>query len=140
LLFGFVILGIFIYRKKLLIVLLYFSLAVTTFVLFIPINQNLFANNKFAHELSTFSPEYIINPHSNAKSDTNFEMVEAGNLRYYSPIENSFLWGAGDGALPCVNKKQLQYFERKFGVLPQMRGKSLSDGFYSKKVQVLMPE
>jgi hypothetical protein len=140
LLFGFFTFAMFVYRKKLIITSLYLSLAITTFVVFIPLNLNLFTNNKFILELSTFTPEYSIIPHSNTKSETEFEEMHEGNLRYNSPIENSFLWGAGDGALPCINKKQLNYFERKYGIVPQMRSESLSDGFYSKEVEILLEE
>lgn len=43
-----------------------------------------------------------------------------------------FFWGTGDGPLPCVRKKQLDYFEKKYQVKPQMRSDTIKDGFYAK--------
>ena len=54
---------------------------------------------------------------------------------YNSPDENTYIWATGDGNLPCVNSKQIEYFEKNLDYIPQLRGATLSDGFYSKKVK-----
>lgn len=90
-------------------------------------------------EISNFSSKNIIFPYKNSKYDTAFEPIVNGNLKYNSPIENSFFWGSGDGDLPCVNKDQIAYFEKYFYTKPQLRTKHLKDGFYPKKVKPSEP-
>jgi hypothetical protein len=59
-----------------------------------------------------------------------------GNLLYYSPQKPPFFWLTGNGALPCVNKEQLDYFETNFHYVPQLRTENLKDGFYPKKIKL----
>ena len=54
---------------------------------------------------------------------------------YNSPDENTYIWVTGDGNLPCVNSKQIEYFEKNLDYIPQLCGATLADGFYSKKVK-----
>jgi hypothetical protein len=49
-------------------------------------------------------------------------------------MDTSFFWGTGEGALPCVNALQLEYFKDQFHYIPQLRTQNIKDGFYSKKV------
>jgi hypothetical protein len=55
------------------------------------------------------------------------------NLNYYSPADNFLMFGTGDGKLPCVNKVQIDFMRRKFGVEPQLRSADIKDGFYSAR-------
>jgi hypothetical protein len=50
-------------------------------------------------------------------------------------VQSEFFWANGDGNLPCVNQEQINYFEQTLGVVPQMRGADLSDGFYTKSTR-----
>jgi len=121
-------------NKKMINSLLLLSLIPTIVVLFLPINLNKFSNHKFMLEISNFSIKNIISPYQNTKNSTAFETIQLGNLKYNSPIKNDFFWANGNGNLPCVNKEQLDYFEKYFHIIPQMRTKDLKDGFYAKKV------
>ncbi|BDU25535.1 hypothetical protein FLGSB24_22790 [Flavobacterium sp. GSB-24] len=85
-------------------------------------------------EISTFSINNIVFPYQNTKSNTSFETIQLGNLKYNSPQKNAFLWASGNGDLPCVNKKQVDTFEKYFQYIPQMRTNELKDGFYAKKI------
>lgn len=76
-----------------------------------------------------YQPEAIT-----ANPQMQFTKKHEGNLNYYSPKENFFFYGTADGPLPCVNKVQLERFRHKYGVMPQIRGQSLQDGFYSMPV------
>lgn len=125
----------FIQRRKMINYLLLISLLSTIMVVFIPIHLNRFSNHKFMLEISNFSFKNSIFPYENTKYDTKFEKIKTGNLIYYSPIDNDFFWGAGDGDLPCVNKKQIGYFEKYYNIKPQMRTANLKDGFYTKKLK-----
>ena len=84
--------------------------------------------------VSNFSIENSIYPYKNTKYKTGFETIVDGNLKYNSPINNSFFWGSGDGHLPCVNKVQIAYFKKYFYIVPQKRTDDIKDGFYPKKV------
>lgn len=114
--------------------ILLLSLLPTLVILFVPINLNQFSNYKFMMELSTFSKVEIIFPHKNTKNETDFEVIQLGNLKYNSPIQNDFFWASGNGALPCVNKDQIAYFKKYFYIIPQMRTNDLKDGFHAKKI------
>jgi hypothetical protein len=103
--------------------------------LFVPVKFDAMTNNKYANRTTPFCLRQVVFPHSNSRSDTAFEAKKVGNLRYFSPVDDAFLWNAGDGNLPCVNEKQAKLFGRRFGFVPQMRGRDLGDGFYSKPVR-----
>jgi hypothetical protein len=132
--FGFLIFVCFVYSKKTVLFLLFGSTFIVTILVIIPLNYSVLTSNKHLSKNSRFSISEIIFPHKNTKNTTSFEQVKSGNLKFNSPIDNSFFWGNGDGKLPCVNKVQIEYFEQKFHYIPQMRTKDLKDGFYSKKV------
>lgn len=119
-------------NKKAITFLLFASLLPTIIILFVPIDLNKFSNYRFMLEISNFSTKNSIFPYKNSKYNTAFEPIVNDNLKYNSPIENSFFWGTGDGDLPCVNKDQILYFERYFNCKPQLRTQNLKDGFYAK--------
>ncbi|MCR4030279.1 MULTISPECIES: LIC_10190 family membrane protein [Flavobacterium] len=123
------------YKKKTIEIFLIFSIFITGFVLLFPINLNGFSNHKFMLKISNFSIKNSISPYQNSKSNTSFESIQLGNLKYNSPVENEFFWANGDGNLPCVDKRQLDYFEKYYHVIPQMRTNNLKDGFYSKEIK-----
>ena len=127
-------LTLFIKRKKPIYFLLQLSLFASLIVVFLPVNLNRFSNYKFMMEISNFSSTNIIFPHKNTKFDTPFETIKKGNLIYNSPIKNDFFWSSGDGNLPSVNKEQIEYFEKYFHIIPQLRTKNIKDGFYAKEI------
>lgn len=122
-------------NKRILNILLALSLIPTIVVLFFPVNLNSFSNHKFMMEISNFSAKNIVFPYPNTKNNTTFETIQLGNLKYNSPEKNDFFWANGNGDLPCVDKQQLDYFEKYFKIIPQMRTNDLKDGFYAKRTQ-----
>lgn len=127
--------GCLFYGKKTIMALLYLSLLPVVVVLFLPVDLNRFSNYKFMQRVSNFSAANYMYPHKNTKYKTGFEPVKKGNLDFNSPLYNSFFWGTGDGALPCVNKLQLDYFEKYYHYRPQLRSGELKDGFYAQKTK-----
>ncbi|GEP51207.1 hypothetical protein FNO01nite_18790 [Flavobacterium noncentrifugens] len=121
-------------NRKVVLSMLWIATFVTAVLLFVPVGMGRFTSNKQLLSGSRFEVSYLVFPHSNSKSGTAFETVENGNLKYHSPIENSFFWGDGDGDLPCVNKVQVDYFQNYYHYRPQQRGNSLKAGFYSQPV------
>lgn len=120
-------------RRIILSILILSNLAIA-FVLLIPMNFKTIAKNDLIAKNSTFLVENIVFPASNSSSKTAFEIIENGNLKYNSPIENTFFWGTGNGNLPAVNKLQIDYFQQYYHVIPQQRTTYLKDGFYTKKL------
>ena len=99
------------------------------------INYKIFTKNKHLQKTEKYSWNQIIIPEKNSKyASLEFEKVQEGNLIYYSPNENFFFYGTADGNLPCVNKVQMNYLEKKYQYVPQLIKTNLEDGFYSKKI------
>ncbi len=120
-------------RKKIIYFFVYSSTLFVLVLVFIPVNISSFTKNKQIATTSNFDLNNLIVPsdNSNLKSYT---LNKFGNLLYYSPDPTSYFWYGGNGKLPCVNKRQLDYFEAHFHFIPQQRTSDLKDGFYSKKL------
>ena len=58
-------------------------------------------------------------------------IVNINGFKFYSPSDDAFFWATGNGNLPCVNKKQVNYIKQSFGYVPQLRSKELKNGFKS---------
>jgi hypothetical protein len=79
-----------------------------------------------------FSISKLLYPNPNSNLKTTFEAKTMGNLNYFSPDPTVYIWATGDGKLPCVNAKQIEYFKKRLGTFPQCRTDNIKDGFYSK--------
>lgn len=135
LIFSFFTLSCFIKNKKLINLILLSSLIATAVICLFTINFNSITNNKLLTQNSSFSNLSFIFPAKNSKLETNYFQLKEGNLKYYTPDSKTYFWLSGNGNLPSVNSKQLNYFKIYFHYLPQLRNKSLKDGFYNKKIQ-----
>lgn len=103
--------------------------------LFIPFNLNNLTTNEFHLSLSTFSPDYSFEPHGTSKyTEAQFETFIIGKDTLHTPTNIQFFWATGNGHLPCVQENQVLYFAQEYKIIPQRRGNSLKDGFYSKKI------
>ena len=110
-----------------------FCTVIIIVVLFVPISFSGLTKNKLISKNSNFSVQNIVFPHNNTKTEMHYEIVQNGNLKYNSPLNNTFFWRTGNGELPCVNKQQLDYFAHYLSVYPQRRTSDLKDGFYAKR-------
>ncbi len=102
------------------------------FIVFIPLSYTGISSNTFNSKSSVFQMKNTLLPHANSKWETKYNVVQSGNLRFYSPTQNSFFWVTGNGTLPCVNREQIEYFQKYFHYQTQLRGLSLKEGFYAK--------
>ncbi len=89
-------------------------------------------HTKIKFTSDSFSSHQLLYPNPNSNLKTTFEAKTMGNLHYFSPDSTTYIWATGDGKLPCVNEKQLQYFKKQLGIFPQCRTDNIKDGFYSK--------
>lgn len=121
-------------RKRLMYTFLCLSTMLTATLLFVPMDFSTLTKNKLMDENSTFSVSSIIIPAENSKSEVISIQNQEGNLIYHSQADTPNFWITGDAPLPAVSREQLDYFKKKYGYIPQLRGESLADGFYSKQV------
>ncbi|KGO92009.1 LIC_10190 family membrane protein [Flavobacterium subsaxonicum] len=106
------------------------------FVSFVNVGLSDLTRNKLHQEVAQPAVSQIYLPERTTKlPNLNYLKKTTGNLDYYSPEYNFFRYGTADGPLPCVNTNQLEYFEKKLGILPQLRGETLTEGFYSAKIK-----
>ena len=110
------------------------SLSVVAFFLFVPISFSNLTSNILLNKNSTFKIKNTIVPEPNSKWNSEFRGGSVGNMKYNSPLDNSFFWVTGNGELPCVNTTQIDYFHKGFSFIPQQRSNDLNDGFYAQKV------
>lgn len=89
-------------------------------------------HTKMTFSNDSFSVRKLLYPNPNSNLKTTFEAKTIGNLQYFSPEPTVYIWATGDGALPCVNAKQIQYFKKRLGIFPQCRTDNIKDGFFSK--------
>jgi len=124
----------FLQHKKLMVSFMVLSLVGVIIHTFFSFTLNSFTNNPFATQSSGFQLKQIVFPHKNSRYSFEYEQLSLDNLDYNSPKGNEFFWNTGDGPLPSVNKDQIEYFKENFHYIPQRRGKTLEEGFYSKKL------
>lgn len=110
------------------------SLIFVTVLVFIPTSFRSLTTNTFLAQNSTLHFKNTIIPEPNSKWKREFIGSSVGNLIYQTPVDNSFFWVTGNGKLPCVNEKQIEYFEHGFFYIPQQRSRQLKDGFYAQKI------
>ena len=104
------------------------------FILF-PVQFDQLTSKNYNLTSNSFQIENLIFPAPNSSIKSEFEIKETGNLKYFSPVESVYFWSTGDGDLPCVNEKQLEFFSQKIKYRPQLRDSfQLSKGFYSEKI------
>ena len=130
--FDLIIISGLIKSKRIITYLLNFSIIIILFSFIYPIKPFSSIKNKLFKVTSGLLIENIFIPFDNSNLNTNYKVYKIGNLKYYSPDKKILIWGTGNGKLPCLNKKQVLYFKKKYGYVPQKRTNELKDGFYSK--------
>lgn len=113
---------------------IFLAIIISAIPVFVFINLNAFTNNTFVMELNTFKLKSLVYPEKPSKTKTHFTKVTIKGFEFLSPDENVYFWITGDGPLPCVNKKQIEYFKTYYKYIPELRSKALKDGFISKKI------
>jgi hypothetical protein len=85
--------------------------------------------------MSEFKLKNIIIPEDITKTRTNFSKEIIHNFEFNSPNNDVFFWSTGNGDLPCVNKKQIEYITDYYKYIPKKRTENLKDGFKSVLVE-----
>ena len=118
-------------NKKIGLYLVSLSIILSAIPVFITIDLNMFTTNNFAMQLNTFKLKNIVIPEENTKIETKFTKHNIDGFEFYSPNEDVFFWAIGNGELPCVNKKQIDYIKYYYNYIPQLRTDNIKDGFKS---------
>jgi hypothetical protein len=134
--FGLIFLSILLTKKKFIIGLLSLSLLSAFNLFFVPMSYSKITHNKLLANNSKFDFENTLYPKSITKEEQVYTQITIGNLDYYSPNLTELFWITGNGNLPTINQKQLDYFENNFHFIPQLRGKTLGEGFYAQKTKI----
>lgn len=114
--------------------LIILSSSLLPIIFMFPIPLTLLTDNPYHSISGSFSLSQIVYPSSATKFyEMNFDKKVKGNLPYFSPEKNFFMFGTSNGDLPCVNETYIDYFETFYNVYPQMRSKDIEDGFFSKR-------
>lgn len=131
--FGLLLFSLLLAKKTPIYVTLYTVLALASIFVLFPtaIGKN---HSQIDFYPAKFSLSQLVLPQQNSNLRAAFSTKSKSNLKYNSPDEHSYIWVTGDGKLPCVNTRQIEYFEKNLGYIPQLRGATLANGFYSKKV------
>lgn len=122
-------------NRKAMVYLVYLSILLAAIPVFINVNLSAFTNNDFAMNLNTFKLNNIVIPQKITKTKTEFTKHKINGFEFYSPNKDVFFWITGNGTLPCVNKKQIDYIKYRFNYIPQLRDVNLKDGFKSIEVE-----
>lgn len=130
LIFGFLLIAHFINKVQHLVFVFYVGLIPIVITLFYPIQTS--ALLEYTDKPLKF--ENVIFPSKNSNVNTTYYKAKIGNLSYFSPDSKTYIWVTGDGNLPCVNTKKIEYFKLKLGYIPQLRTTNLKDGFYSMPI------
>jgi len=108
------------------------SMVAVAVLLMVPMSFGSLTANTFLSQNATFHFKDIFVPEPNSKWSAEFKGAGVGNMIYQTPVDGSFFWVTGNAKLPCVNEKQVEYFEHGFFYIPQQRSIELQDGFYSQ--------
>jgi len=132
LLFGLVILAAFMNKEKTIYGVIICSFSVAFLLLLFPqkLGQN---QQKISFNEHSFSYDQLVFPNENSNLKTAYHSNKIENLKYFSPDTTVYIWTTGNGKLPCVNAKQIEYFKKKLHYIPQLRTSEIKDGFYSQK-------
>lgn len=134
LLFGLVIFSVLMNKEKTIFRVMFCSFSAAFFLLLFPpkLGRN---QQKLNFNEHSFSYHRLVFPNENSNLKTTYHSNTIGNLKYFSPDTTVYIWATGNGKLPCVNAKQIEYFKKKLHYIPQMRTSEIKDGFYAKKTK-----
>lgn len=129
--FGLFFISHFVKKKKIISLLFITSLFPISFFVFI----TLFADLNEINSKNRSSFYNLLYPSESSLTENNNKINKVGNLHYYSPANKAYIWITGNGKLPAVNKKQIDYFIRKIGCVPQKRTLNIKDGFFTLQIK-----
>ena len=131
LLFGLIILSVFM-NEKTIYWAIYSGFLLAFF--FLMVSPKLGRNHeKMVFNEHSFSYNRLLFPNENSNLKATYHFKKIGNLKYFSPDTSVYIWATGNGKLPCVNTKQIEYLKIKLHYIPQLRTAKIKDGIYSQK-------
>lgn len=110
------------------------------YIVFLDVDLTSLTTNRYNSSTGSFRVSQLYIPECNTKlPEMKFEVIKDGNLQYHSP-EKHYMYGTSDGRLPCTNQRMIQRLKDSLGIVPQLRGTTLADGFYSAKLEDIRQE
>ena len=129
--FGLLFISHFAKRKKIISLLFITSLFPIAFSVFITLYTDF--NEMNSKKRRSF--DILVFPNENSTIENSYKINKVGNLNYYSPANKPYIWITGNGKLPAINKKQIDYFIQKNGCVPQKRTSNIKDGFFTLQIK-----
>lgn len=111
----------------------FLNVGVILIIGFLGINLFPLTKNEIMSKKEPFNFAQVFIPRSISQfEDLEFDVNRTQNLKYFSPGKQAmFIWQTSDGPLPCVDKQLIDYYSEHMNHIPQLRGESLKEGFYS---------
>ncbi|HMC01269.1 MAG TPA: hypothetical protein VKN14_09570 [Flavobacteriaceae bacterium] len=128
------ILSMIIKKQKAIKIVVGLGLVITAIPLFSAMKIPMLSESQ-TQTTSVFKLNYIIEPHSNSRYQTDHKTIQLENTTINTPTNINFFWATGNTPIPALNKQQLEYFKTYFKVVPQQQSTDIKDGFYFKKVE-----
>ncbi len=122
----------FIKKEKIIVLLIYFGFCFCLVPFFTELKLSSYTTIKKTNtKTSILKLVNIVKPSPNSSMSLEFKEYTVNNFRFNSPSEESYFWTSGNGELPTVNNKQIQFIKRNYSIVPSLRTTNLKDGFKS---------
>lgn len=117
--------------KRIVLSIIGINILFSSYIIFFDFNITRFTDNALLSSLNTFHFRNIVTPEKNSNINSRFTKEKIFNFEFHNPNNDTFLWTTGNGKLPCINKKQVNYFKYKYNITPTQLGKKTSEGYKS---------
>jgi len=125
------------FTPRMLFGIIYASLLIVMIPMFINLDIGRLSKNSQIIKADVFRKQNVLVPAGITNCpDLTFEVLECIHFEFHNPVDSSyFMYLTGDGPLPCVRVKYLQFMYRETGCLPTLIGEELGEGFKHVNVQ-----
>ncbi|MDR0232709.1 MAG: hypothetical protein LBI82_11410 [Dysgonamonadaceae bacterium] len=125
------------FTPRMLFVIIYTSIFTVIIPMIIDLDIGRLSKSSKFIEIDVFHVQNVLVPAGiTNRPDLTFEVLPCRNFEFYNPSDTSnFIFLTGDGPLPCVPTKYLQYMYDKTGCLPALIGEEPGEGFKHVEVQ-----
>jgi len=125
------------FTPRMLFAIICISLSIAVILMSINLDVGRLSRHSEIIKTDVFRMQNILMPKGiTNRPDLTFEKLPCRNFEFYNPSDTSyFKYLTGDGPLPCVSTKYLQYMYDKTGCLPALIGEEPGEGFKHVEIQ-----
>ncbi|MCK0205074.1 hypothetical protein MWN40_04855 [Ornithobacterium rhinotracheale] len=113
------------------------SILGTIFIIFLGGDLKFISKNSTMTKVYTFKAHQLFYPESNTQfKDTKYRSITIDNFKCFVPIvKYESFWQTFDGPIPCTSEYNIEYNKKFHKIVPSLRGKTIKEGFFSKKIE-----